>query len=141
MASAIEKIGKRTKQLRKLHPSLSFRAAQKKASAYYRAGKLGRVKKKAAPKKKHTKKRKAISRPLRRRSHLGAANNGSDKFDSKRVNITVGGIQRSEAQLKKMIAEKIGWYEAAKISASTAKSKNAIQKKINALKARYRKLG
>ena len=138
--SAIEKIGRRTKAIRKLHPKLSFRAAQKKASAEYRAGKLGGVKKKRRPVAKKKRARKVSSKPLRKRSRLGAASNGSDRFDSKRVNITVGSLSSQESRLKKTIAEKIGWYEAALMGAKTAKSKRAMEKKIRELKARYRRL-
>ena len=66
MSSAIEKIGKRTKQIREAHPGISFRSAQQKASAEYRAGKLGAVRKKSAPKKKAAKKKAAKKKSLKR---------------------------------------------------------------------------
>lgn len=143
MSSAIEKIGKRTKQIRKGHPGMSFRSAQQKASAEYRAGKLGAVRKKSAPKKKAAKKKAAKKKSLKRsrsRSHVGAVNNGADRLDNKRVNITVGSISSQQARLKKTIAEKIGWYEAALMSAKTVKAEKNLKKKIAALKLQYRKL-
>jgi hypothetical protein len=58
-ANALVKISKRTKQLKRLHKKLTHKQAQKRAVQDYRAGKLGRVKKKAAKKKSAPKKRKA----------------------------------------------------------------------------------
>ena len=137
---AIVKIGKRAKAIHKAHPKGTYQAALKKASAEYRAGKLGGVKKKKPAAKKKSAPKKRVSKSLRKRSRLGAASNGSDRFDSKRVNITVGSISSQEARLKKTLAEKIGWYEAALLSAKTAKGKRNMEKKIRALKVKYRRL-
>lgn len=50
---ALQKIGKRAKQLRAANKKLSQRDAVKKAAAEYRAGKLGKVPKKKAPVKQY----------------------------------------------------------------------------------------
>ena len=141
MSSALAKINREVKRQKKLHPSMSHKAAQKKAGAAYRAGKLGRAVKKKVGK---VHKKKSVGKPkkraIRRVGARPARSNGQDRFDSKRVNITVGSISRETSKLKAQIAERIGWLEAMKMSATTVKSFKAYQKKIAELKAQYRKL-
>lgn len=62
--NVLVKIGRETKRIRKAHPGMSFRAAQKKATSAYHHGTLGGTKKRRAKrakphKKKHTAKRKS----------------------------------------------------------------------------------
>lgn len=60
--NALVKISRETKRLRKKHPGMSFKSAQKKAASNYRSGKMG------APKKSHPKKHKRKHK-ARKRSH------------------------------------------------------------------------
>lgn len=54
--NALAKISRETKRIRKAHPGMSFRSAQKKATSNYHSGAIG-AKKKRHTKKSHAKKR------------------------------------------------------------------------------------
>lgn len=142
MSSALAKINREVKRQKKLHPSMSHKAAQKKAGAAYRAGKLGKVRKGAVKKRvgKPSKKKSVGKRPSRRVGAARRASNGQDRYDSKRVNITVGSVASQESRLKHTLAERIGYYEMMAVTAKTAKTKNRLRAKINVLKHKLRKL-
>jgi hypothetical protein len=136
-ANALKKINAEIKKLKKKHPNSSHRALQKQASAKYRAGKLG------GKSKRHTTKKKSVGRVHHKpRKRVGAAprSNGADRNDSKRVSINVGSVSSHINAAKKKLVDEIGWNEATKLTAKTAKSKRMIQKRINEKKARLRKL-
>jgi hypothetical protein len=145
MSTALKKINARVKALAKKHPGSKRVTLQKQAGREYRAGKLGGARKKKVGK---VKRRSVVGKKkvgkVKRRSRVGAArrgpSNGADRFDNKRTTITVGSISSQTSKLKAQIAERIGWLEAMKMSATTAKSYNGYQKKISELKAKYRRL-
>lgn len=138
MANALQKINKRVKHLQRLHPGKKRVTLQKQAGAEYRAGKLGRVKKKSVHKKKtHHKKKSAGSH------RVGATNVGTDRVDRKRVSINVGGITKAQAKshIVNQTKEQLAW---ALLQRDTAKNKTArrkLSKRVSALKSelhRYR---
>jgi hypothetical protein len=137
--TALAKINREVKRQKKLHPSMSHKAAQKKAGSMYKAGKLGRVKKKKAPKKAKSKK-KVIHRS-RSRSRLGSTNKSHrDGIDRKKVDITIGSVEAHRSMLRRLISKRVGELEAKKMAAKTVKAKRPLIQKINKLKATYRKL-
>lgn len=143
MATALDKINKRVKHLARLHPGKKRVTLQKQAGAEYRAGKLGRVKKKksvhkkSVHRKKHHTKKKSVGSPRR-----GTTNVGTDRLDRKRVNITVGGLTTSQhyAQLKDRILGDMLFFQTQKIKATTKADRNKAQKKYNAKLAEYKRL-
>lgn len=137
MSSALKKIQARVKQLRKKHPNAKFRSLQKQAGSEYRSGKLGGVKKK----KRTVAKKKSAPRKRITRRRVGSTNKSSrDAVDRKKVDITIGSSTTAVSKLKKKLAEEIGWKEAAKLTAQTAKSKRNIEKQIREKKSLYNKL-
>lgn len=137
MSSALKKIQARVKQLRKKYPNAKFRSLQKQAGSEYRNGKLGGVKKK----KRAVAKKKSAPRKRITRRRVGSTNKSSrDAVDRKKVDITIGSVASGLSKIKKKLVEEIGWNEAAKITAKTAKSKRAIEQRIREKKSLYNKL-
>jgi hypothetical protein len=86
MSNALAKINKRVAQLAKKHPGAKRTTLQKQAGREYKAGKLGRVKKKSVGKVYH--RRAKVGKVKRKR--VASVSRNTDKTDNKRVSISVG---------------------------------------------------
>lgn len=132
-ASALKQITTRAKAIYK--KGGTWKAAIKKAGAEYRGAKKAPAKRKAAPKKR----RRSVGAVVKRSTKVSPQ--GTSKRDVKFL-AAVGGtgtLAHHTQKAKAIIAERIGWAEAAKMSAKTKTEKNKISKKITELKAQYRK--
>lgn len=134
-SSALKKITTRAKQIYK--QGGTWATAIKKSGAEYRGKKrkVGGVKKRTV-RKVHRKK-------------VGAARPrevGKDRFDNKRVNITVGGvttaetIHRSIVRAKNGILDKLMALEGKKFTAHKVSEKKKIEKRIAKLRIDYKRL-
>jgi hypothetical protein len=136
--SALAKINARVKALKKKHPGAKHVTLQKQAGREYKAGKLGGVKKKkkvgsSGKKKAHARKtHKRRVGSLRGKSH-------QDGIDRKRVDITIGSVATHKAAIKRKLISEIGIAEGQKLTASSARTRKKIQKRITAKKAEFRK--
>jgi hypothetical protein len=124
--NALMKINRRAKQI-VAYSGGSYRVAHKKASAEYRADHKPKARKKTVG-KIH---RKKIGKPSKPREV------GKDKFDNKRVSITVGSITTAQAKhlVRANTKEQLAW---ALLQRDTAKNKTArrkINKKITTLRS------
>lgn len=135
--TALAKIQKRVKQLRKDHPNMKFRNAQKQAGAEYRAGKLGAVrstaKKAAGVKAKPAKKKTVIrterlttigKRPVKKRSVTGVS----------------GDVKRADAIVRKMesLQKKVAACKSRELKDVYKMAYNAEYDKLSALKKQIR---
>ena len=107
MPNALAKIRTEVKRLRK--SGMSFRAAQKKAGANYRAGKLGAVRHHTAAKHK--------------RKVSGVVTIG-------RAPTRMAGLSQKLEQTRDQVHEQLGWLLAAQRTAKTKKEKKALQPRI-----------
>lgn len=134
MSNIIAQISREAKRIRKRHPSIKWQSAIKEASRKLKG-------KKRSPAKRKTTRRKVSGvKSIRRRAvvrKIKRAHRHEGKLISKLGSVTVA---QSVSQTKEIIRERIGWMEASKLSAKTAKSKRGIQKRINELKKIYRQL-
>ena len=128
MSNTIVKISRRAKQIRKAHPSIKWQSAIKQASREIKAGKVSGTHKRKVGRVKKSSRKKVISKL--KRAHAA---------EGKQLN-KLGSVSQHMSHARAMLKEQIGWNEAAKFTAPKKSSKNKIQKKINALKAKYRKL-
>jgi hypothetical protein len=152
MSNALAKINKRVKQLQKRHPGAKRTTLQKQAGREYRAGKLGGVRKNPRRPLKHKEKpakntwhplntgKPKKKRVIRRPDSMKGVSRNTDKTDNKRVSISVGSVAHHVSAAKKALVQEIGWNEATKLTAKTAKAKRALQKRINEKKSLLRKL-
>lgn len=133
--TALQKIARRTKQIRAAHPNMAFRTAQKKASAEYRSGKISGVKKKkkAAPKKKAAKKHKRKGRAV------GATPRVRVIKETRMIG-TMPEVRKAMKQSAKVIKEELGWQYVNIRTAKTQKEKNKYRKRAKELEADLRKL-
>lgn len=138
MSNALAKINARVKVLAKKHPKSKRTTLQKQAGREYRAGKLGRVKKKRVVGAK--KKRVARGYGKVRKKRVGAIRTNRDTTDRKNTTITIGSVSGHVSAAKKRLQYDIGMAEASKLNAKTKTSKRKIQKRINEKKVLYRKL-
>jgi hypothetical protein len=139
--NAIVKISRRVKQIRKAHPSMTFRAAQKQASREYNAGKLGRV--------SGTKKKSAASNKTRKKSVSGRRKvSGVRKSrprtkrnaPAKRVSGmgTIGAINSTLRSQRKALEDRLGKQLVSQYKATTARSRKKIAKNVKETKAKIR---
>jgi hypothetical protein len=132
--TALKIINKRVKHLARLHPGAKRITLQKQAGREYKAGKLGRVRHKTVVHKKKKVHHKSV----------GATRHevGKDRTDSKRVNITVGNITRSQHMnaIRKGYQETIAAWLVKEMNADTVRKKTKIRRYVNKLKAQLRKL-
>jgi hypothetical protein len=138
--SALMKINRRAKQI-VAYSGGSYRVAHKKASAEYRADHKPKARKKSVgkvAKKKTTYKKK----PTYKKKVGKAREVGKDKYDNKRVNITVGDISRSQHlnAVRKGYQETIAAWMIKEMNADTARKKTKIRRYISKLKTQLRKL-
>lgn len=127
--TALQKIITRAKQLRKASPSLTWKAAVKKASAEYRASGAGN----GATKKKTVTKKVKRSKSSAPRSGSSVPRTGTRAIDKASAASLL-------SLLKKRVTEKIDKAVVRKYHATTKKAKRDLQKAINAGKAQLRKL-
>lgn len=135
---ALKRINVRIKQLRKLKPNVKYAAIRKQASSEFKRGDLGHKGVKS------TSKRSPIARVNRKfpKKRVGGTNKSSrGAVDRKKVDITIGSVASGVSKLKKKLIEEIGWKEAAKLTAQTAKSKRNIESQIREKKSLLNKLG
>lgn len=135
--SALAKINAEVKRLKKKHPGAKHVTLQKQAGKAYRDGKLGGVRKKkkvgsSGKKKVHRHKAHRRVGALRGKSH-------QDGIDRKKVDITIGSVASHKSAIKKKLIHEIGVAEGQKLTASSARVKRKIQKRITAKKAEFRK--
>jgi hypothetical protein len=132
--TALKIINKRVKHLARLHPGAKRITLQKQAGREYKAGKLGRVRHKTVVHKKKKVHHKSV----------GATRHevGKDRTDSKRVNITVGAVTKSQhlSAMKDAIKKDIAFWMVRKLSGGTKTGKRKIQRRILALTKELRKL-
>jgi hypothetical protein len=155
--SALTKITTRAKHIRRIHGG-TWKAAVKKASVEYRAGKLGSVKKKAA-RRKTVRRVKALhaaeGRAIRKLRGVKKRKVSGTLSDSPRPSgYSVMGVRSTAnaaaigrlttaqhiGHAKEKIAQEIGRAEIAKFRAKTKTAKRKISKRLTALKSRFRKL-
>jgi hypothetical protein len=128
-SAVLRKITTRAKHIRRLHGG-TWKAAIKKAGAEYRGGRKmsGTRKQKSRPKKA-----KIIRmRKVRRIKSLHAAEGRAIR--------SLGSVASHTAAAKKLLEHQIGKAESQKYTARKKSTKRKIQKRISAMKAKYRKL-
>ena len=128
-SAVLRKITTRAKHIRRLHGG-SWKAAIKKAGAEYRGGR-----KMSGTRKRKTRKRKAKvvrMKTVRRVRRLHAAEG--------RAIHSLGSVASHTQAAKKLIEHQIGKLETQKYTAKKKSTKRKIQKRISALKTKYRKL-
>lgn len=142
MSNALAKINARIKQLKKASPGISHRTAQKKASAEYKAGKLGKVpaaRKAVKPLKKRVTKvkartvviagtRKKKAAPRKKSSGGGGFSIGAIAMG--KLSSEVKALERYTRELKKAIDSK----QPVKIKNGIRKLIATTKKNITALK-------
>jgi hypothetical protein len=133
MPNLLKKIATRTKAIQKRDRS-TYKAANKKAWAEYKSGKMSGVKKK----RKAPARRKRKSGSKIRRKKIGSVRNNVDRVDRKHTNITIAGVGYHKSQLriglKGKLEKKAGQRELAtrktvkrKLSKDIAKIKKDIR--------------
>lgn len=143
--SALTKITTRAKQIRRIHGG-TWKAAVKKASAEYRAGKVHGVRKKVSGKKKSSRKRTTRRKTARRRRVGGTLSAGASRgimgVRSTAMAAAIGGLSAAShlAHARKKIEHEIGAAEVRKFVAKKKSAKRKIAKRITALKSKFRKL-
>jgi hypothetical protein len=145
--SVLKKINAEAKRLSKLprNKNKKYATLRKEATAHYRAGSLGHVKRKSVGKKKTKGSKKKHGLSYKSNFSLGKAKKKAshsrdqshkDGIDQKKVDITIGRI--STAKLKsKLIAreeEKLAWALLMRDQATTAKGHRLASERIS----RYR---
>lgn len=131
MSNVLKKITARAKQIRKIHPSTSWKAAIKKASAEYRSKARPVHRKKAGRKKKaHAHRRLKFGGTKRKR----ALKRGSVV----RVKHVLAGIGATRAAYKKSLKEKILNAAGRKELAIKVNQRKKISREIAKLKKDYR---
>lgn len=149
--NALQKITKRAKQLRRIHPKLSQADAVKKASADYRAGRLGAVpgkKKKPASRQtgtsdKYADIRRKAKPPGKRRSASGSTyterrKNRSD-MPGKLTGTGSSGLQRAtlgqlQSAARKKLMDQLNNLVVRKYHAKTVRETRQLQREISAIK-------
>lgn len=131
--NALKKITKRATEI--YARGGTYRGAMKQAAAEYRAEKK-KKKTKVGYAPYTRKKMKEVTKVARKKKAARPSLTNKRAVSS----VKIGSVSSIESHLKRRIAEQIGWYEATKMSAKTAKSKREVGKKIAALKTKYRKL-
>ena len=137
-SSTLKKITTRAKHIRRTHGG-TWKAAVKKAGAEYRSGKIHGAKKTA-------RKKTARRAPAKRRRISGTLSaGGSSGIQGVKTTFlaaAIGGLTTAQhiAHAKKRIVNEIAAAEAHKFQAKTKTAKRKIQKRVTALKSRYRKL-
>jgi uncharacterized lipoprotein YmbA len=133
----LNKVHKRTAKIRKAHPGMSYKAANKKAWADYKGGKISgarAARKRVAP--RHKKKRKVAGtkrrvgdKPKYKVTHHVQRING---VRYKGGTVTIAGtaeVDRQKGKLQAMLGEQLGWLDVAISSAKTKSDKNRLRKK------------
>lgn len=135
MTNAITWINRRTKEIRRKHPGKSYKAAQKMASADYRATR------KAPAKKKKTSKKKARPRPRAKKKKASRSRRVSGDLYIKHE-AGVGRVKLNHRLPigRKEVKEQIGWLEAQKFGARTKTEKKKWSAKIADAKVIYNRL-
>jgi hypothetical protein len=118
--NALQKINARAKQLKKANKNLSHKSAIKKASADYRAGKIGTIKKVTG---------------MKRRIKPNARNEVKQRAQG--AGLT---IQAATHFIKRDYEDKLGRAEVQLFNAKTKTAKRAIRKRISEYKRQLRKL-
>lgn len=123
--SALTKITTRAKQLRRIHKTMTWKAAVKKASEEYNRGGLGR---------KSAKRRAPVKRKVKRARRVGVAKPAAVRGSS---NMTIGSAKQF---IKQQLKDKIDANVLRKFHARLKRDKKKFQKVITATKAELRKL-
>lgn len=157
--SALKKITTRARHIRRIHGG-TWKSAVNKASAEYRAGKLGKVvtmhKRKRAPRRKSRKvsglqtgvlykssgkRLTATAAAMGGRPHNGMIGGGGHGGDSGVMgSVRMGSVKRHLSNAKKILEHNIGILETKKFVAKKKATKRKIQKKITEAKSKFRKL-
>lgn len=135
MNSALKKINAEVKRIKKKHPGRSHKAAQKEAGRLYRAGKLGKCRKKTGIRKL---KRKGHPRRMGGVKTISKSHVDRNRF--KNVDIQIGSAVRHISAAKKILATDIGKLEYRKFAANTKTAKKKIAKRIREKKSQYNRL-
>lgn len=143
-STALKKIITRAKKIRKIHKSMTWKSAVKKASAEYNSGKIGSARKShrqtGTSVKKKDAKRKAKA-PGKRRSRTGRTyierrKNRSD-VPGKLTGVSVPQLRSA---MRSQLNEKLGKAMVQQYNATTSKTYNGAKNRISEIKRSLRGL-
>jgi hypothetical protein len=148
--NALAVINAEAHRIQKAHPRMPWAECRQKGTAYYHRHKNSRPAKKRVTKKvSGMPKKKNHHRPVKRRvSSPGVTTRSKTHTDYNRnrvairnsKNITVGSVRKLTRQAKEKLLTLIGQETAREFSAKKVRIKKKIRKKVNELKAEYRRL-
>lgn len=133
-SNALAAFNRRVKKLKKQHPKMSHKQAQKAASRAHKKKVLGT--------KRHVKHKVSSHKHKTRKRVAGVSRSPDRGADNKRVDISIGSITAPQAERLALskLKEQAAWAHVAKSSATKVAAKRKIQKKINNIMAKVRAL-
>lgn len=137
--SAIQKISRRAKQIRKAHPSKAWQSCIKQASGEYKSGKISGTSSK--PRRRKVAKKKSAPRKRAPRTRKVTGVKRTTRRSIPKSKKTIGAVRSTIREQKGILKERLGDAMADQWSATTKREKKNIGKRVSMLKSQIKSLG